>query len=369
MKEQSFIPPSRMLMGPGPSDVSARVLEAMARPTIGHLDPEFISMMDEIKNLLQYTFITSNELTFAVSAPGMAGMECCFANLVEENDKVIICKNGFFGERMKENVERFGGIPVMVNDDWGQKIDLNKVEECLKENPDTKLVVATHAETSTGVLQNIEELGNIVSKTNALFMIDCVTSIAGTEILFDDWNIDFSYAGSQKCLASPPGLSPCAMSEKAYQYIKNRKTKPSSWYLDLSLVNDYWDKDHIPQYTVAVSSIYALYESLRLLEEEGLENRWNRHKVNAEKLRKGLTAIELNLPISPNDRLDQLTVVTKPDHIDDVEFRNKLIYDYNIEIGRGLGDFAGKVFRIGLMGESCKSEYVDQILEVFQKEI
>ena len=159
------------------------------------------------------------------------------------------------------------------------------------------------------------------------------------------------------------------MSEKAYQYIKNRKTKPSSWYLDLSLVNDYWDKDHIPQYTVAVSSIYALYESLRLLEEEGLENRWNRHKVNAEKLRKGLTEIELNLPISPNDRLDQLTVVTKPDHIDDVEFRNKLIYDYNIEIGRGLGDFAGKVFRIGLMGESCKSEYVDQILEVFQKEI
>ena len=265
--------------------------------------------------------------------------------------------------------ERLGLEIIAIRTEWGKQMNPSLLEDALKENPDTKLVVATHAETSTGVLQNIEELGNIVSKTNALFMIDCVTSIAGTEILFDDWNIDFSYAGSQKCLASPPGLSPCAMSEKAYQYIKNRKTKPSSWYLDLSLVNDYWDKDHIPQYTVAVSSIYALYESLRLLEEEGLENRWNRHKVNAEKLRKGLTEIELNLPISPNDRLDQLTVVTKPDHIDDVEFRNKLIYDYNIEIGRGLGDFAGKVFRIGLMGASCKSEYVDQILEVFQKEI
>ena len=248
-------------------------------------------------------------------------------------------------------------------------MDPSLLEDALKQHPDTKLVVATHAETSTGVLQNIEELGKIVSKTDALFMIDCVTSIAGTEILFDDWNIDFAYSGSQKCLASPPGLSPCAMSEKAYQYIKNRKTKPSSWYLDLSLVNDYWGSEHVPQYTVAVSSIYALYESLRLLDEEGIENRWNRHKVNAEKLRAGLTEIELNLPISPQDRLDQLTVVTKPDHIDDVEFRNKLIYDYNIEIGRGLGDFAGKVFRIGLMGESCKSEYVDQILEVFRKEI
>jgi len=358
----------RIILGPGPSSANPDVLHSMSNPILGYLDPDFFKILDDVRDGLKNLYKTKDH-AFALSGSGSSGMEAGLTCLAERGDKVIICSYGYFCERQILMAERLELEIIPIRSEWGKQMDPSLLEKALKENPDTKLVVATHAETSTGVLQNVEELGKIVSKTNALFMIDCVTSIAGTEILFDDWNIDFAYSGSQKCLASPPGLSPCAMSEKAYQYIKNRKTKPSSWYLDLSLVNDYWGNEHIPQYTVAVSSIYALYESLRLLEEEGLENRWNRHKVNAEKLRKGLTEIELTLPISKEDRLDQLTVVTKPDHIDDIEFRNKLIYDYNIEIGRGLGDFAGKVFRIGLMGESCKSEYVDQILEVFRKEI
>jgi alanine-glyoxylate transaminase/serine-glyoxylate transaminase/serine-pyruvate transaminase len=358
----------RIILGPGPSSANPEVLKSLSNPILGYLDPDFFSILDEVRNNLKNLYRT-NDNAFALTGSGSSGMEAGLTCLAERGDKVIICSYGYFCERQILMAERLELNIIPIRTEWGKQMDPSLLEDALRENPDTQLVVATHAETSTGVLQNIEELGKIVSKSDAFFMVDCVTSIAGIELLFDDWNMDYAYSGSQKCLASPPGLSPCALSDKAYQYIKNRKTKPSSWYLDLSLVNDYWSEDHIPQYTVAVSSIYGLYESLRLLEEEGIENRWTRHRENAEKLCKGLLDLELKLPISENDRLNQLTVVSKPDHIDDVDFRNKLIYDYNVEIGRGLGDFSGKVFRIGLMGESCKSEYVDLILDIFSKEI
>ena len=358
----------RIILGPGPSSANPEVLKSLSNPILGYLDPEFFKILDDVRGSLKSLFRT-NDNAFALSGSGSSGMEAGLTCLAERGDKVIICSYGYFCERQILMAERLELEVIPLRSEWGKQMDSSLLEEALKENPDTKLVVATHAETSTGVKQNIQELGKIVSKYDAMYMVDCVTSLAGTELLFDSWGIDFAYSGSQKCLASPPGLSPCALSNRAYEYIRNRTKKPSSWYLDLSLINDYWGKDHIPQYTVAVSSIYGLYESLRLLEEEGIEERWTRHVLNAEKLRKGLLELNINLPISEKDRLDQLTVVTKPDHIDDVEFRNRLINDYSIEIGRGLGDFEGKVFRIGLMGESCKSEYVDLILDVFKKEI
>lgn len=358
----------RIILGPGPSSANPEVLKSLSNPILGYLDPEFFKVLDDVRSSLKSLFRT-NDNAFALSGSGSSGMEAGLTCLAERGDKVIICSYGYFCERQILMAERLELDVIPLRSEWGKQMDPSLLEEALKKNPDTKLVVATHAETSTGVKQNIQELGKIVSKYDAMFMVDCVTSLAGTELLFDSWGIDFAYSGSQKCLASPPGLSPCALSNRAYEYIRNRTKKPSSWYLDLSLVNDYWGKDHIPQYTVAVSSIYGLYESLRLLEEEGIEERWTRHIHNAEKLRKGLMELNINLPISERDRLDQLTVLTKPNHIDDVEFRNRLINDYSIEIGRGLGNFEGKVFRIGLMGESCKSEYVDLILDVLKKEI
>ena len=261
MENQSFNPPTRILMGPGPSDVSARVLEAMARPTIGHLDPAFIAMMDEIKKLLQYAFQTSNELTFAVSAPGMAGMECCFANLVEEGEKVIICKNGFFGERMKENVERFGGIPVMVDDDWGKKVDLNKAEDALKNNPDAKILAFVHAETSTGALSDPESLTKLAHEYDCLSIVDTVTGLAGVPLKVDDWGIDAIYSGTQKCLSASPGLSPISFSKAAQEKIKNRSSKVKSWFLDLNLIMSYWEGEGGRSYH-HTAPINALYLSL-----------------------------------------------------------------------------------------------------------
>ena len=364
MKEQSFIPPSRMLMGPGPSDVSARVLEAMARPTIGHLDPQFISMMDEIKKLLQYTFITSNELTFAVSAPGMAGMECCFANLVEENDKVIICKNGFFGERMKENVERFGGIPVMVNDDWGKKIDLNKVEECLKENPDTKIVAFVHAETSTGALSDPKSLTELAHNYNCLSIVDTVTGLAGVPLKVDEWNIDAIYSGTQKCLSASPGLSPISFSEAAKEKIMSRKSKVKSWFLDLNLIMSYWEGEGGRSYhhTAPINALYGLHEALLILKEIGIENSWKKHMDNHLLLRNGLEELGIEYVVKEEDRLPQLNSIFIPDGVDDLAARKRLLNDFNLEIGAGLGVLAGKIWRIGLMGQSSNKKNVIPLL-------
>ena len=371
MKEQSFIPPSRMLMGPGPSDVSARVLEAMARPTIGHLDPQFISMMDEIKKLLQYTFITSNELTFAVSAPGMAGMECCFANLVEPDDKVIIAKNGFFGERMKENVERFGGIPIVIDDDWGNKVDLNKIEEALKEHPDTKIIASVHAETSTGALTDPKSITKLAHDYGCLSIVDTVTGLAGVPLMVDDWNIDAIYSGTQKCLSASPGLSPISFSEAAKEKIKNRKSKVKSWFLDLNLIMSYWEGEGGRSYhhTAPINALYGLHEALLILKEEGLENSWKRHKDNHLLLKQGLEKLNIGFLVNEEDRLPQLNAIYIPEGVNDLETRQKLLNDFNLEIGAGLGVLAGKVWRIGLMGQSSNKINIEHCLSSLSKAI
>jgi len=356
----SFNPTVRTLMGPGPSDVHPRILSALARPTIGHLDPEFVAMMDEVKGLLQYAFQTKNELTIPVSAPGSAGMETCFVNLVEAGDKVIICQNGVFGGRMKENVVRLGATAVMVEDEWGKTVDLNKVEEALKANPDAKILAFVHAETSTGASADAESLCKLARQHDCLTIVDAVTSLGGCELRVDDWGIDAIYSGTQKCLSCTPGISPVSFNDKAIAVIKNRKTPVQSWFLDLNLVMGYWGANTKRAYhhTAPVNALYALHESLVMLNNEGLENSWARHKKNHLALRAGLEAMGLNFVVDENDRLPQLNAVTIPEGVDDAAVRSQLLNEFNLEIGAGLGALAGKVWRIGLMGFSSRAENI-----------
>ena len=361
MSITSFQPPRRTLMGPGPSDVSERVLQAMARPTLGHLDPAFIGMMNEVKTLLQYVFQTNNELTFAVSAPGSAGMECCFANLVEPGDKVIVCQNGVFGGRMQENVERCGGIAVMVQDDWGSAIDPAKVESALEANPDAVLVAFVHAETSTGAQSDAKTLVDLAHRHGCLTIVDAVTSLTGTPLLVDDWNIDAIYSGSQKCLSAPPGLSPVSFNERAAEKIRQRSSKVQSWFLDLNLVMGYWGGEGKRAYhhTAPVNCLYGLHESLVIVREEGLENSWARHQRNHLSLRAGLEEMGIGFLVPEKDRLPQLNTVTIPEGVDDASVRSRLLNEFDLEIGAGLGSLAGRVWRIGLMGHASNQKNVD----------
>lgn len=358
----SFHPPVRTLMGPGPSDVSPRVLEALSRPTIGHLDPAFVAMMDEMKGMLRTAFCTENELTMPVSAPGSAGMETCFANLVEPGDKVIVCQNGVFGGRMKENVERCGGIAVMVQDAWGTAVDPAKLEAALNDNPDTKIVAFVHAETSTGALSDAKVLCEIAHKHNCLTIVDAVTSLGGVPLLVDEWNIDAIYSGTQKCLSCTPGLSPVSFNDRAVEKIKNRKTSVQSWFLDLNLVMAYWGDGgggaRSYHHTAPINALYGLHESLVMLEEEGLEASWQRHAYHHQALRAGIEAMGLGFIVPEDDRLPQLNAVTIPEGVADADVRKQLLADYNLEIGAGLGDLAGKVWRIGLMGFACNKTNV-----------
>ncbi len=358
----SFHPPVRTLMGPGPSDVSPRVLEALSRPTIGHLDPVFVSMMDDMKSKLRTAFCTENELTMPVSAPGSAGMETCFANLVEPGDKVIVCQNGVFGGRMKENVERCGGTAVMVMDSWGTAIDPAKLEASLKENSDAKIVAFVHAETSTGALSDAKVLCEIAHAYGCLTIVDAVTSLAGVPLLVDEWEIDAIYSGTQKCLSCTPGLSPVSFNTKAVEKIRSRKTKVQSWFLDLNLVMAYWGSGgggaRAYHHTAPINALYGLHESLVMLEEEGLENSWKRHYYHHQALRAGIEAMGLSFVVPEGDRLPQLNTVTIPEGVIDADVRKQLLTDYNLEIGAGLGDLAGKVWRIGLMGFACNKKNV-----------
>jgi alanine-glyoxylate transaminase/serine-glyoxylate transaminase/serine-pyruvate transaminase len=349
---KSFHPPVRTLMGPGPSDVNPRILEALSRPTIGHLDPAFIQMMDEIKQLLQYAFKTENELTMPVSAPGSAGMETVFVNLIERGDKVIICQNGVFGSRMKENVERCGADAIVVEDPWGSTIDIDKVEQALTDNPDAKAIAFVHAETSTGTRSDAEALCGLAAKYNCLSIVDAVTSLGGIELEVDAWGIDAIYSGTQKCLSCVPGLSPVSFSKRAAQVIRERESKVQSWFLDLNLVMGYWGSDAKRSYhhTAPVNSLYALHESLLILQEEGLQNAWDRHALNHEALVAGLESLGLKFVVDKKYRLPQLNAVSFPASIDDLAIRTALLNDYNLEIGSGLGALAGSVWRIGLMG-------------------
>jgi alanine-glyoxylate transaminase/serine-glyoxylate transaminase/serine-pyruvate transaminase len=357
---RSFHPPVRTLMGPGPSDVNPRILEAMARPTIGHLDPLFVGMMDEMKALLQYAFRTKNELTLPVSAPGSAGMETAFVNLVEPGDKVIVCQNGVFGGRQKENVERCGATPVMVQDEWGMPVDPNKVEEALKANPDTKVVSFVHAETSTGALSDVETLTRLAHAHGALVIVDAVTSLGGSPLEVDGWNVDAIYSGSQKCLSCTPGLSPVSFGARAVEKIQGRKTKCQSWFLDLSLVMAYWGGGTKRAYhhTAPINALYGLHEALVILQEEGIENSWQRHWNMHLALKAGLEALGLRFVVPEGSRLPQLNSVTIPEGVDDAAVRSTLLNRYGLEIGAGLGALAGKIWRIGLMGHSASAKNV-----------
>lgn len=356
----TFNPPVRTLMGPGPSDVSPRVLEALARPTIGHLDPRFVEMMEEVKGLLQYAFQTENTMTMPVSAPGSAGMESCFANLIEAGDKVVVCQNGVFGGRMKENVIRCGGEAVMVEDEWGTVVDPAKVEEALKANPDAKILAFVHAETSTGAQSDAATLCKLAQEYGCLSIVDAVTSLGGTPVKVDDWGADAIYSGTQKCLSCVPGLSPVSFSDKALAVIKGRKSPVQSWFLDLNLVMGYWGSGAQRTYhhTAPVNSLYALHESLRILKEEGLENAWARHEKNHQALKAGLEAMGIGFIVKDGDRLPQLNAVTVPEGVDEAAVRKALLDDFNLEIGAGLGTLAGKVWRIGLMGHASNQKNV-----------
>ncbi|WP_394205747.1 pyridoxal-phosphate-dependent aminotransferase family protein [Shewanella waksmanii] len=371
-KISSFNPPRRILMGPGPSDVYPEVLAAQSKPTIGHLDPLFVAMMDELKALIQYAFQTENAMTLAVSAPGSAGMETCFVNLVEAGEKVIVCRNGVFGERMRQNVERVGATPVMVDNPWGEPVNVDDVEAALKAHPDAKFLAFVHAETSTGALSDAKQLCALAQQHDCLTIVDAVTSLGGVELKVDEWGIDAIYSGSQKCLSCVPGISPVSFSPKAVAKLAARTTPVQSWFLDQSLVMGYWSGDQATggkrsyHHTAPVNALYALHESLRLLAEEGLENAWQRHAQMHQELRQGLTELGLDFVVDEQSRLPQLNAVYIPEGVDDAAVRSELLNRYNLEIGAGLGALAGKAWRIGLMGFGARRENVALCLKALQ---
>jgi alanine-glyoxylate transaminase/serine-glyoxylate transaminase/serine-pyruvate transaminase len=364
----SFLPPKVLLLGPGPSPVPDRVLEALARPTLGHLDPRFVAMMDEIKDLLRTTFGTSNALTIPVSAPGSAGMEAAFVNLVEPGDTVIVCRNGVFGERMRENVVRIGATAVIVDAPWSEPIDPQQVEDALHAHPGVKAVAFVHAETSTGARSDAATICRLAREHGALVIVDAVTSLGGIPVEADAWGADVIYSGSQKCLSAPPGLAPITFSERAVSVLSARRTPVQSWFLDMNLITSYWAQaqgrgGRSYHHTAPVNQLYALHEALLLVHAEGLAAAHQRHLDAYRHLRDGLSVIGLELHVDERWHLPQLNVVRIPEGVDDADVRRRLLLEHDIEIGGGLGALAGRVWRIGLMGHGARVENVDRVLE------
>lgn len=356
-------------MGPGPSEIHPRALQALAQPAIGHLDPAFVDLMDEVKGLLRYVFQTENRLTFPVSGPGSAAMETCFTNMVEAGDKVVIARNGVFGGRMVEMATRLSADVVTIDDEWGQPVDPQKLEAALESNPDTKVVGFVHAETSTGALSDASKLAEIAQRFGCLTIVDTVTSLTGSPLYVDDWGLDAVYSGAQKCLSSVAGIAPLTISDRAVEKINQRQTPVSTWFHDIGLIDGYWSESSSRSYhhTAPVNSIFALAESLRLVKQEGLERSWERHRKISETLVTGLNQLNLEMMVDDASiRLPQLSVVKVPEGIDEAMVRARLLQEYDIEIGPGLGPLAGKVWRIGLMGYSCRSENVERLLGVLK---
>src|SRR6056297_476124 len=364
----SFHPPQRTLMGPGPSEVPPRVLAALAQPTIGHLDPCFIELMDAIKKQLQYVFQTDNPLTLPISAPGSAGMEACFVNLVSPGDTVIVCQNGVFGGRMKENVERCGATAVMVEDTWGDPVDIDKVAAAFSAHPEANLLAFVHTETSTGVHSDAAALCALARDNGSLSIVDSVTGLAGIPVTVDAWGADAVYSGTQKCLSCVPGISPVTFSPRAVERIRSRSHKVQSWFLDMQLVMAYWDGNSKRAYhhTAPVNAMYALHESLLMVEEEGLAAAYARHRRNHEALVAGLATLGLDMAVAPAHRLPQLNAVCIPEGVDDASVRASLLAEFDLEIGAGLGALAGKAWRIGLMGHSSRPRNVFTCLSALE---
>ena len=358
-KITSFHPPQRTLMGPGPTEIHPRVLTTMSQPAIGYLDPVFVEMMEELKTLLRYVYQTDNALTFPVSGPGSVGMEYCFVNLVTPGAKVIVCRNGVFGGRMIENVERCGGTALVVDDEWGKPVDAQKVEDAFRKNPGAKVLAFVHAETSTGAQSDAKALAQIAHKHDAMVIMDAVTSLAGTPVRVDDWGIDAIYSASQKCLSCTPGLSPVSFNERVVEHVRNRKDKIHSWFMDMNLLSSYWGATtRTYHHTAPTNSLFALHEALLLIKEEGLEQCWARHRRHHLALKAGLEAMGLKFRVAEPYQLPQMNAVACPDGVDEELVRKTLLNEFGIEIGAGLGPLKGKIWRFGLMGYSCRPDNV-----------
>jgi alanine-glyoxylate transaminase/serine-glyoxylate transaminase/serine-pyruvate transaminase len=358
-------PDERVLMGPGPSNVSARVLQAMSAPCIGHLDPYFLSIMDETQRLLKYLFQTENPFTIPVSGTGSAGMETCFVNLVEPGEEVVVCINGVFGTRMADIVRRLGGQLILVEGEWGRAIDPNEVQKKVRgRNP--KLIAVVHAETSTGVCQPLEDIASIAHEAGALFLVDMVTSLGGMEVAVDSMGIDAAYSGTQKCISCPPGLAPISFGSAAIKALESRKSPVVSWYLDMSMVRSYWGAERKYHHTAPINMIYALREALRIIAEEGLEARFARHQLNHRALVAGIEAMGLAMLVPESERLPMLNAICIPEGINDTKVRKALLNDFGIEIGGGLGDLQGKIWRVGLMGHSSSRKNVFLFLSTLE---
>jgi alanine-glyoxylate transaminase/serine-glyoxylate transaminase/serine-pyruvate transaminase len=356
-------PPDRVLLGPGPSDVHPAVLEALGRPLLGHLDPDFLPILDQICDDLRTIFKTENEATLPISGTGSAGLEACMVNLIEPGDSVVVGVNGVFGGRLAEVARRAGAQVHTVERDWGQIIPPEAFVDAVRAH-DAKVAAIVHAETSTGVHQPVADIGAALADSDTLLVLDTVTSLAGVDVDIDGWHVDAAYSGTQKCLSVPPGLSPVTFSPQAVEVLKGRSTPVQSWYLDLSLILAYVDGDGGRTYhhTAPISMLYGLAQGLSLVLEEGLENRWARHARLGAMLQDGLSEMGLPLLAQEGHRLPQLTTVGLSDGVDEAKLRQQLLEDYDIEVGGGLGDFAGKAWRIGLMGHSASERNVRLVL-------
>jgi alanine-glyoxylate transaminase/serine-glyoxylate transaminase/serine-pyruvate transaminase len=359
-------PPQRILLGPGPSTVHPRVLQAMSLPLVGHLDPYFLKIMDRTQELLRYVFQTENRLTIPVSGTGSAAMEAAVANMVEPGDPVLICINGYFGNRLVDMAERYGGEVASIEKPWGEVFTAEDVLEALEQRP-ARVVGIVHAETSTGARQPLNEIAKVVHEQGGVLIVDAVTSLGGLPMWVDEIGIDACYSGSQKCLSCPPGIGPLTLGERALEKMARREHKVANWYLDMTMVQKYWGAERSYHHTAPISSNYAFYEGLRLVAEEGLEARWKRHQANAELLWDGLEGLGLEMHVPLEHRLPSLTTVKIPQGIDEAAVRSTLLNRYNIEIAGGLGELKGKVWRIGLMGYSSRQENVLALLAALEK--